>query len=271
MSYRCPGQWGRKLEANIYECPNCGYQVELFSDEIKVSCPNCGGAVYQEVMPSCIDWCPAAEECVGPEKWQQLQKEKEELSRLKGAAMKPTEILKDEHRTIERLLRILELTAKRLEEGKEVPPEVLEGALEFIKTFADRCHHGKEEELLFPLLEERGLPRAGGPIGVMLQEHESGREFVRAILRGIAGYKEQAEGIEDEIISSIRGYTQLLKQHIQKEDNVLFPMADHLLSQEEQRRLLERFEEMEKKVGAGMHERCKRLIEELEGRLSEAR
>jgi len=75
MGYRCPGQLGRDLKVKLQECPNCGYEVEMFSDELKVLCPNCRNPVYQETMPSCIDWCPAAKDCLGSEKWQQLQEE----------------------------------------------------------------------------------------------------------------------------------------------------------------------------------------------------
>lgn len=264
MGYRCPGQSGRNLEVELHQCPNCGYAVEIFSDELKVTCPNCRNPVYQETMPSCIDWCPAARECVGPEKWQKLQEEKEELKRLQGAIMGPTEILGQEHRLIEQLLRVLERAAQGLEDGEEVQPEIFTRSLEFIRVIADRCHHGKEEELLFPLLEEHGVPKEGGPLGVLLREHDEGRGFVHRIAERVARY-EVGNGEVEEIIKNARGYTQLLMQHIQKEDEALFPMADHLLSSEEQQKLVGRFEEIEReRIGEGAHERFAGLILKLE-------
>lgn len=77
MRYRCPGQSERDLQAELHGCPHCGYQVEIFSDELKANCPNCGNPVYQKTMPTCIDWCPAARDCVGPERWSQLHRGKE--------------------------------------------------------------------------------------------------------------------------------------------------------------------------------------------------
>ena len=264
MSYRCPGQSERDLKVELHKCPSCGYEVEIFSDELKVTCPSCGQPVYKAAMPTCIDWCPAARECVGPERWEQLQEEKGELSRLKGAAKRPTEVLRHEHRLIERLLRVLEKAAAGLERGEEVSPEVFKSSLEFIRIVADRCHHGKEEGSLFPLLEQRGVRWEGGPLGALLQEHDRGRELVRGLAEGVAKYGGGDLEAREEIIENVKGYIQLLTQHIQKEDDVLFPIADHLLSQDEQQRLLEEFAEVEGEIGGGVHERFEELLPELE-------
>jgi len=264
MGYRCPGQAGRNLKVELHKCPNCGYELEIFSDELKVTCPSCGQPVYKAAMPTCIDWCPAARECVGPERWEQLRKEREELNRLPAKSVRPTEVLRHEHRLIERLLRVLERAAAGLERGEEISPEVLKSSLEFIRIVADRCHHGKEEGSLFPLLEERGMRREGGPLGALLQEHDRGRELVRGLAEGVAKYGGGDLEAREEIIENTRGYTQLLAQHIQKEDDVLFPIADHLLSQDEQQRLLEEFAEVEREIGEGVHERFEGLLPELE-------
>ncbi|MGQ9493468.1 MAG: hemerythrin domain-containing protein [Anaerolineae bacterium] len=95
--------------------------------------------------------------------------------------MRATEQLMEEHRAIETVLNILENVCQRLETGKAVDAEHLEHILEFIRIFADRCHHGKEEDLLFPAMEKAGIPREGGPIGVMLIEHVQGRNYVRGM------------------------------------------------------------------------------------------
>ncbi len=71
-SQKCPGNLQANLNAEIYTCP-CGYGVEIFSDEIRRKCPRCGRIVTCDRMPGCIDWCPAAKECVGEEKWKELQ------------------------------------------------------------------------------------------------------------------------------------------------------------------------------------------------------
>lgn len=70
---RCPGQDNRNLRVELHKCPNCGYEVEVFSDEAKVRCHKCGGWVYREMAPSCIEWCAKARECLGEERWRQLK------------------------------------------------------------------------------------------------------------------------------------------------------------------------------------------------------
>ena len=72
MALRCPGQDFRWLKVEEHECPNCGFVEEIFSNETKVKCHQCGGWVYKEKLPSCVDWCAAARECIGEERWKQV-------------------------------------------------------------------------------------------------------------------------------------------------------------------------------------------------------
>ena len=74
MIQKCPGQDDRSIKSEAIKCPDCGYQAEIFSDEIKVKCPKCRGLICRERLPSCVDWCKAARECIGEEKWKQLKK-----------------------------------------------------------------------------------------------------------------------------------------------------------------------------------------------------
>ncbi|MFC1935118.1 phosphohydrolase [Chloroflexota bacterium] len=72
MYGKCPGQNLSKLRVSLHKCPKCGYEVEIFSDEISRKCPECGERVYREKVPSCIDWCASARQCLGEERWQEL-------------------------------------------------------------------------------------------------------------------------------------------------------------------------------------------------------
>ena len=72
MAGRCPGQDGRKLSVSLHKCPNCGAEVEMFSDETRVKCPACKKYVLSEEVPSCIQWCSSARECLGEERWKEL-------------------------------------------------------------------------------------------------------------------------------------------------------------------------------------------------------
>jgi hemerythrin-like domain-containing protein len=163
------------------------------------------------------------------------------------------------------MLRVLDQDAKRLEAGTRVDTADLEAIVDFIRGFADRCHHGKEEDLLFVAMEEAGIPRQGGPIAVMLHEHTLGRDYVRGMAEAIAPYRAGEAGSAARIAENARGYAALLTQHIYKEDNILYPMADRVLSAAKQAELLEGFERVEReRVGPGKHEEYHALLDRLE-------
>jgi hemerythrin-like domain-containing protein len=181
--------------------------------------------------------------------------------------MKPTEDLMNEHRVIERMLAVVSVAADRLNAGQDVDSAVFAGAADFFKNFADRCHHGKEEKLLFKKMMERGVSGEVGPIAVMLREHEDGRAHVRRITELSA--KKLDKKAKTELIRHTRAYVELLGQHIQKEDNILYPMANQILTSEDQEELEKGFEEVEEKVmGPGVHERYHHMIEEWEEKLA---
>jgi NADH pyrophosphatase NudC (nudix superfamily) len=69
---KCPGQDMRNLRVSIHKCPQCGNEVEIFSDESKIRCKKCGTIVFKEEVPSCISWCASARQCLGEERWKQL-------------------------------------------------------------------------------------------------------------------------------------------------------------------------------------------------------
>jgi hemerythrin-like domain-containing protein len=178
--------------------------------------------------------------------------------------VRATDELMDEHRIIERVITVLEAGALKLENGQPVRPGLFIEAADFITGFADGCHHKKEEGVLFPAMVTCGVPIDGGPIGVMLAEHEQGRIYTRdlrsAAQRLEAGDKSAARGV----ITSARGYALLLRRHIAKEDNVLFPMADQLLPPLEQDLVADGFETVEHdETGEGVHEKYLALAEKL--------
>lgn len=178
--------------------------------------------------------------------------------------MSPTEQLKEEHEAIKLMLKILEKVCEKLESKEEVNPEHLERIVEFIKVFADKCHHGKEEDLLFPAMEEAGIPKEGGPIGVMLTEHNMGRDYVKGMNEAVAKYKTGDRTVSPKIVENARNYIRLLTPHINKEDNILYQMADMRLSKEKQEELLEEFERVESEIiGADKHEEFHQLLRNL--------
>jgi hemerythrin-like domain-containing protein len=180
--------------------------------------------------------------------------------------VKATDELKHEHRVIELVLTGLKQLARRAETERRADREGAEKALEILRNFADRCHHGKEERHLFRLMEKRGVPREGGPIGVMLEEHEQGRAHIRALAESVAEAAAGSEGALGTFVEHADRYVALLRQHIQKEDNVLYPMAERLFSQADDEHLIEAFEAIEREeIGEGVHEKYHLWAHELAG------
>ena len=177
---------------------------------------------------------------------------------------KATEMLSAEHRVIERVLAVLQkLTTRPVENSLDSWRK----AVDFFRLFADQCHHLKEEQVLFPAMEEHGIPRDGGPVGMMLMEHEEGRTYVRSMLAAIALVETKNEAAKEILVDKAKAYLQLLKEHIQKEDEILFKIADNVISPDEQKQLLRSFEEHEaKEIGEGVHEKYLKIAEELEAK-----
>jgi hemerythrin-like domain-containing protein len=178
--------------------------------------------------------------------------------------MKPTEVLITEHNAVLLALKILEKAVDRLAAGAADALEHIDQLIDFFRGFVDKCHHAKEEEVLFPELQKRGLPREGGPIGVMLAEHDAGRRLVRKMSEGL----EHLRGGNGDAVRTLQEdsneYRDLLRGHIDKENNVLFPMADRLLSDDDGASIIERFEAIERdRVGAGKHEAYHEMLHRL--------
>jgi len=177
---------------------------------------------------------------------------------------RPFHILKHEHRIIERVLRALDGVCMRLEGGNRVPAAALLGIIEFITTFADRYHHGKEETLLFPALERRGITREGGPLGVMEYEHQVERELIADLEQAIDLYTEGDVDATQRFIDAARTYLRLLVGHIEKEDSILFRIGDEVLNDEEKAALAASFKQTDAVLGGRSLQDYERLASEFE-------
>jgi hemerythrin-like domain-containing protein len=165
--------------------------------------------------------------------------------------------LEHEHEAILFSLGILDAMGIRaLQGGRFSAAEALE-LVAFLKEFADTCHHGKEEGILFPAMELAGVAKEGGPIGAMLQEHEIGRGLWRrmdAALRGSIDAGAFARAAAE--------YSAFLRLHIEKENGILFPMGERLLPEDRQREISAAFQEHEETVmGAGRHEELHAMLD----------
>ena len=171
----------------------------------------------------------------------------------------PTDALRDEHRLILRALALLASAADRLAAGRALPEGWWDRLIGWLRAFADLNHHAKEERYLFPALAKAGVPSEGGPVAVMLAEHVEGRGFIRAMEAGSASSRAE----------TARRYVQLLRDHIEKENGVLFPLAEAVLEERAQQALAREFETVEAELGRDASiERAEAEVERLEAALA---
>ena len=173
----------------------------------------------------------------------------------------PTQMLEDEHLVIAKVVEAAIVLADRLEAGQALDADMLQRVVEFMRIFADKCHHGKEEELLFPLLSKKGVPMVGCPVGALMAEHTRGRALVKNLSDAAEIYPSGDPAAKEAVLKSLRGITTLYPNHIWKEDYLLFPLTNKVLSPEEQQVLYRQFEQVEKDVGADVHHRLERFAE----------
>jgi hemerythrin-like domain-containing protein len=183
--------------------------------------------------------------------------------------MKATQSLIDDHRVILKVVGAMRAYAGVVERGGGIDPAFVRGVATFLRVFADQCHHAKEEGILFPKLTELGVPVAGGPIGVMCAEHEIGRAEVTKLFQLAdacdAGALPQPAALAD----ALRNLAGFYEQHIWKEDNVLFPMADRLLTDKADEDLCRQYEKAEKAHGQIVHSEQVAFAEAAEKRFAD--
>lgn len=138
-----------------------------------------------------------------------------------------TQSLKRDHDLIEKVIKSMETTIQLLESKKIIPKSILLPVIDFSKNFTDVCHHTKEEKTLFPALEKTGMPTRMGPIAKMLMEHEITRKIGNQLEISAKNYFEKGDAIN--LISDLKEYVKHVTEHIWKENNRLFMMAESRL------------------------------------------
>ncbi len=178
--------------------------------------------------------------------------------------MKPIQDLKTEHEGILLMLDILERMSEKIVAGESVPTDHLEQVLDFLEVFADKCHHGKEEKLLFAAMEEAGVPKEGGPLAAMFSEHDRGRQFIKEMKNLLRSSEKGEPGFLEVFTTPALQYVNLLRSHIWKENSVLFPMAEKAISADKLNLIGEQFDRFEKEeIGQGTHEAFHEMLDKL--------
>ena len=174
---------------------------------------------------------------------------------------KPTKILSKEHENILKVAEALSKECYAVESGKELDKIFFKRAIDFIRNYADKFHHAKEENILFVELCKDHVDMHCNPTEQMLHEHDLGRNFVKNLEKALE------RDIKTKIIENARAYVRLINEHIFKEDNILYPMADEILDKKTQEQMLEKFKQAEhKKFKKGVKEKYLSIAKEFEKR-----
>ncbi len=174
-----------------------------------------------------------------------------------------TQVMVDEHQLILRMIALVEKNTALMEQGRFRNWQFFLDAVDFIRNYADRFHHAKEEDVLFVELINNGMPEKQSPIEAMHMEHDQGRAFVRGLEAAAEKAQNGETGQIPLIAENAKGYAELLRGHIDKEDTILYPLAERILPEEVRYGMLEAYEraaattpELEKKY--------RRLVEKYE-------
>ncbi len=171
-------------------------------------------------------------------------------------------LLMIEHRLIERMISVIERVLEQTESTQKIDPLFVDTAVDFIRMYADRTHHGKEEDILFRDLSQRPLSVEDQQVmNELIQEHVFGRQTTKALVEANARYRKGEESAVREIAKKLRTLVEFYPKHIEKEDKVFFPASRAYLTDQEDQAMLAEFWEFDRKM---IHGKYKLVVEELE-------
>ncbi len=237
----CPGSRSiREPRPESINCPDCGREVEIWTDELKATCLGCGNKVFRAQQASCIDWCPRAKECVGPEAYERLRLGMEEDPSEANTLL---DILKREHDRILENLGLLRGASLCLTLGNLKPQSpIREKGIEHLSKVLDffdkdvGLHFRREEEVFFPALEKH-LGAEKSPTRLLLEEHGEVVRYYDRLKEKLAELQKNGSGPLKDVPAEVQEITShidhLLRGHIKKENESLLPLARSLLSEKE--------------------------------------
>jgi hemerythrin-like domain-containing protein len=171
-------------------------------------------------------------------------------------------LLMKEHRLIERMIGHIDSALAEIESTERVDPVFVDTAVDFIRTYADRTHHGKEEDILFRDLDKRSLSDEDrGMMEELIQEHVFGRRTTKALVEANERYRNGDQSALTDIAEKLRTLVNFYPQHIAKEDKTFFPASRNYFTDQEDQAMLAEFYEFDRKM---IHEKYRSAVEALE-------
>ena len=179
--------------------------------------------------------------------------------------MKPLEELRHEHLLIRRMLDVLDVVRDEVNRAPADTTGSLRDAIRFFRGFAE-CHHSKEENGLFPVLSPKNATVANGPLRVLSSEHDAGRTMIQDIEAHLPGIEEGDLDSQEAVARALTLYVRMLRKHIEKEEDILFPLAEVLIAGKDEDSIEEQFLKIESAMGPGAHATFEAIVESLEER-----
>jgi hemerythrin-like domain-containing protein len=166
-----------------------------------------------------------------------------------------------EHRLIERMLTVVRTKLAEIESTRKVDPLFVDTAVDFVRTYADRTHHGKEEDILFRDLKKKPLSAEDRRImNELIEEHVFGRQTTKALVEANMRYRNGDAAALDVIAAKLRTLTEFYPKHIEKEDKVFFPSVRAYFTELEDQDMLAEFWEFDRRM---IHEKYKAVVQGL--------
>jgi len=174
------------------------------------------------------------------------------------------DVLEHEHQQVERVVEVMSSLAREIEAGHEFEPALLGDIVQFMRIFGEQCHYVKEEKALFSLLEAKGIPANGCPIGVLTSEHRHSHALLDQLEKAFANYRAGDKSARLELPGLLSSLIDLYRQHIWKEEYLLFPMAKKVLETADYETLSAQFEAIESSIGVDVHHGMEALVAVME-------
>jgi DUF438 domain-containing protein len=169
-----------------------------------------------------------------------------------------------EHEMIERAMAVLKINLETIDKSVKAPLQ-MQRAIDFLLQFGDQMHNTKEEKFLFPLMGQKGLPVEGGPIGVMLLEHDAERKLLQRMMAELPGLAEATAAERHKFAAAGFEYLKIRAEHIWKENDVLYPMGRKVISEEENSTLLHEFKTLDQQTyGDAARQHYEEMLAEVE-------
>ena len=180
---------------------------------------------------------------------------------------KATQVLEHEQRIVRKVVTVMAQILEQLKARRSVDADLLRDVVQFMRIFSDQCHHAKLESYLFPLLESKGMPKAGNPVTDLKREHEHGRLLTGELSLACSNYIANQGTGRSGLMHALEGVVTLYETHMWKEEYLLLPMADKMLSAEDLELLVRQFQAAESDIGVDAHRAYEALAEDLQQRV----